>query len=143
MVVTPAALNAVVPRMNGLVTFDTLMAPTMHLPTVAAGKAHVDAAHPGRHTLVLGDSRATLPAFAREHGRVFDCVFVDGDHGAEGAWADLRNTASVAKPGALVIMDDMQYVGPQQAWARALAEGWVRETGGTDHGTRMRWGVLS
>lgn len=105
-------------------------------------KAHIDELFPGRHVLVRGDSRVTVPAFAAVSPQTrFDLLFVDGDHTREGAGADLRNLRPLAGPQALLVMDDMtpwrpSGVGPTQAWLEAVRAGLV------EHQALFRDGVL-
>lgn len=95
-------------------------------------KELIDTLFPGRHELVKGDSRQTLPAYADAHPeRRFDLVFIDGGHEYEVAAADLANGARLGdRP--LVMMDDMVPserfgVGPVQAWTEAVERGAVEE----------------
>jgi len=78
---------------------------------------------PGRHQLRRGSSALTVPQFHAEQP-AFQCnvIFVDGDHTFEGAWADLKNMAQLAPPGATVAVDDMDIPGVIQAWEKAIAE---------------------
>jgi hypothetical protein len=94
-------------------------------------KELIDTLFPGRHELVKGDSRQTLPAYADAHPeRRFDLVFVDGGHDYEVAVADLANGARLGdRP--LVMMDDMVPtswgVGPVRAWSEAVERGEVEQ----------------
>lgn len=64
--------------------------------------------HRGNLTLISGDSRATLPAFLREHPDLFfDLITIDGDHSVEGASADLANALPRLKVGGIVVFDDI------------------------------------
>ena len=74
---------------------------------VALAKRIIDGRFPGRHTLVFGDSRQTVPAFAAAKPRKFDLVFVDGGHSYDVARADLTNLQSLAAPGASLVIDDL------------------------------------
>jgi len=73
---------------------------------------------PKRHTLIIGDSKETVP----ENQDDWDLVFVDGGHDYETAMADLRNFAS---PGRIVVMDDTVY-GP--VWAEGVVRAWKEAT---------------
>ncbi|MEU7531008.1 class I SAM-dependent methyltransferase [Saccharothrix sp. NPDC042600] len=95
--------------------------------SVALAKEFVDVRYPGRHELVVGDSTATVPAYG---GARPDLVFVDGGHTFEIAYADLVNARRLARPGALVVVDDVipwypWGVGPHRAWTAAVEEGLV------------------
>jgi predicted O-methyltransferase YrrM len=100
---------------------------------VSAAKEFIDSKFPGRHELVLGDSRSTLPRYRREHpDSFFDLVFVDGGHDYEIACADLRNCQTLAAANAFVVMDDLLDwkswgLGPVKAWEEAQRDGLVRQ----------------
>jgi len=96
-------------------------------------KKRVDAIHPGRHTLVEGDSTATVPEFSQQNpGRRFDLIFIDGGHSYDVAKADIRNMESLAHGNTLVIMDDLTPwlpwgKGPSRAWTEAQTNGIIEE----------------
>jgi len=97
---------------------------------VELAKEFVDERYPGRHELIIGDSRETVPAFAEANGKTMDLVFVDGGHLYEVAWADIVNSQNIAKPGGLVVVDDLipwypWGVGPYQAWQKAIEDGLI------------------
>lgn len=100
-------------------------------PYVHRAKEYVDRRFPGRHELILGDSRTTLPRYAADHARpVFDLAFVDGGHEVDVVRADLRNAQTLCKPNAHVVVDDLTPwrpwgVGPATAWREALQEGLI------------------
>lgn len=73
---------------------------------------------PGRHRLVEGDSKVTVPANPGD----YDLVFVDGGHDYETAMADLKN---FARPGCIVVLDDT-VVGP--LWAEGVVRAWQEAT---------------
>jgi predicted O-methyltransferase YrrM len=85
----------------------------------------IDEHFPGRHELVIGDSRETVPAFTISHpDRRFDLIFIDGGHQLEVARADIENCRSLAIDRTIVIMDDLNAntaygKGPVRAWADA------------------------
>lgn len=97
---------------------------------VPAAKTFIDRKFPGRHELVLGDSRVTVPRYLATHpDSRFDLAFVDGGHDYEVASADLQNCRGLAR-GAFVIMDDLLGwttwgAGPVQAWDEACNAGLV------------------
>jgi predicted O-methyltransferase YrrM len=100
---------------------------------VRISKAYIDQHFPGRHELILGDSRETVPRYADQNGEVMlDLVFVDGGHDFGTASADLRNLRRLAHDRTLVVMDDLMPweafgAGPNRAWAEAVREGLVVE----------------
>ncbi len=100
---------------------------------VDLAKQIIDATFPGRHELIKGDSRLTVPAFADQHpGRRFDLVFIDGGHDYEVARADIENCQRLSSPQSLVLMDDLDPgeewgIGPIRAWREAQEEGRVRQ----------------
>jgi Methyltransferase domain len=88
-------------------------------------KQQVDADYPGRHSLIVGDSRETVPAWT---GKRFDLLFVDGGHTYEAVRADLANAPGVVRPGGLVMIDDLTPwkpwgAGPAKAWQEFVASG--------------------
>lgn len=78
---------------------------------------------PGQIDFILGDSAVTVPNFASTRGRICDIISVDGDHSKEGALRDLTSIQSIAKRGALVLMDDVNLEGPRHALEHALSSG--------------------
>ncbi|WP_054053352.1 O-methyltransferase [Alloactinosynnema sp. L-07] len=98
--------------------------------SVELAKEYVDNHYPGRHELVIGDSTVTVPDFAATRDDRFDLVFVDGGHTYEVAAADIANARAIAKPGAVVVVDDLipwypWGVGPHRAWQEAVESGLV------------------
>jgi predicted O-methyltransferase YrrM len=100
---------------------------------VKVAKALIDKRFPGRHTLISGDSRATVPEFKRRHPDVrFDVVFIDGGHDYAVAQADIANMQPLCTNETVVIMDDLTPWrswgrGPTRAWTEAIREGIVRQ----------------
>jgi len=97
---------------------------------VMMAKEFVDTRYPGRHELVIGDSRTTVPQYAEADGGRFDLVFVDGGHEYEIAAADVANARALAKPGGLIVVDDLVPwypwgEGPHLAWTEAVADGLI------------------
>ena len=56
-----------------------------------------------RLTMHPGDSTLTVPAWTRRNPRECDVLFVDGDHGQNGARKDMVNMMWAAAPGAFAI----------------------------------------
>jgi predicted O-methyltransferase YrrM len=100
---------------------------------VRIAKEFIDERFPGRHTLILGDSKKTIPRFAQENPETrFDVVFVDGGHDYETAKADLVNLRPLSHERTAVLMDDLmpwlEYgEGPSRAWEDVISEGLLRE----------------
>lgn len=101
-------------------------------PCVKAAKEFIDERYPGRHELIIGDSRHTLPEYAASgKADFFDLVFVDGGHEYDVSISDIRNSHSVARSGALVVVDDLTPwylwgVGPTRAWAESVESGVIK-----------------
>ncbi len=71
------------------------------------GKQYIDMKYPGRHTLIIGDSRISIPKFIKDFpGKTFDLLFIDGGHEYEIAKADLENCRYLAHKESIVILDD-------------------------------------
>jgi predicted O-methyltransferase YrrM len=97
---------------------------------VEMAKEFVDERYPGRHELVIGNSLQTVPAYAEGKAGTFDVVFVDGGHEYEVAAADIHNAARLARPGGILVVDDLTPwhlwgAGPAQAWYEAIDEGLI------------------
>jgi hypothetical protein len=74
---------------------------------IGNGSLFVDRLFPGRLTLTLGDSVASVPRFFRENPLVFcDIVHVDGGHTFEIAMADLENLGARLTENGLIFIDD-------------------------------------
>lgn len=98
--------------------------------SVELAKEFVDARYPGRHELVVGNSLDTVPTYADRSAGEFDLIFVDGGHTYDVAIADILNGRRLAKPGALVVVDDVipwypWGIGPYHAWKDAVDRGFV------------------
>ena len=74
-------------------------------------RAEIARVDPGcRLELVSGDSAETVPAFAaREPGRTYDLITVDGDHSEAGARRDLAHVIPLLKRGGVLVLDDVAH----------------------------------
>ena len=101
--------------------------------SIAVNKKFIDKKFPGRHTLICGDSRETVPAFAKSNPDLqFDLVFIDGGHDYEVAHADIVNMRALSSARTAVVMDDLvpwnSYgAGPTKAWEEAVADDFVHQ----------------
>jgi predicted O-methyltransferase YrrM len=59
---------------------------------VKTSKEFIDNIYPNRHTLILGNSKETIPEFIKNNKNTkFDVVFIDGAHDYETAKIDVEN----------------------------------------------------
>lgn len=77
------------------------------LPYTATAIRLVERLYPKQMHLTKGDSRVTTPKFASERGRVCDVMSIDGGHEADVITKDLDAAIKMSKPGALLLLDDM------------------------------------
>jgi predicted O-methyltransferase YrrM len=98
---------------------------------VDLAKELIDRQYPGRHRLVKGDSRTSVPAYADAHpGETFDLIYIDGGHDYEVARADLEHCRRFSRPGSILVVDDLEPdhpwgSGPARAWRHAAASGLI------------------
>lgn len=92
---------------------------------VQSAKSYIDAVYPNRHTLILGDSRLTVPEFIKANNVKFDVIFIDGGHDYDIAKKDMENCMKLAHKDTIVILDDVVYTenlqcywnaGPTRVW---------------------------
>jgi predicted O-methyltransferase YrrM len=97
---------------------------------VRDAKALIDDLYPGRHTLIRGDSRQTLPQYSRANPDTSaDIAFIDGGHFGDVPWSDATNALKLLRHGGLLVMDDVYYPDVKQAWRRLHAERLVQDLG--------------
>lgn len=76
-------------------------------------KDAIDKHYPGRHALLVGDSKTVVPGLSLTP----DLIFIDGDHAEPGPLIDARNCLSMAAPNTILIMDDTTLT---MGWAGVL-----------------------
>ena len=123
---------------------------------VFAAKRYIDAAFPGRHTLVTGDSTVTIPKYEEQVAHRmkdpntappmrFDFIFIDGGHQNDIPMKDILNSQRLARDGRTVVaIDDISRdpsrqahytVQPTKAWSQMVDAGVIREDGYDDYFT--------
>jgi predicted O-methyltransferase YrrM len=73
---------------------------------VSVGKEYIDNKFPERHTLILGDSRITVPKYIQDNPEMkFDFIFIDGGHEYPIASADILNCRALANKDTIVVLN--------------------------------------
>jgi len=129
-----------------------------HHNYVSIGKEYIDKTYPNRHTLILGDSKITLPKFIDENKNTkFDVIFIDGGHYYDIVKSDLENSFYLSHADTIIIMDDTMYStgwkdgwewkqywneGPTQIWNEYVYQNKIIEMYRKDYkaGRGMSWG---
>jgi predicted O-methyltransferase YrrM len=109
-------------------------------------KEYIDTTYPGRHSLILGDSRKTVPLYNQK----FDVIFIDGGHEYDVAHSDVINCKRLSHADTIVMLDDTVFspelqqhwtVGPTKVWEESC-HGLIKELGRREYamGRGMSWG---
>ena len=121
-------------------------------PYVIAAKEYIDTTYPNRHTLIIGDSRKTIPSYLQSHKlQKFDIIFIDGGHDYDIAKSDIENCFHLAHKDTIVILDDTMFtngwehgytIGPTKTWTEHLQQNKIIELNRKDYcpGRGMSWG---
>ena len=90
---------------------------------VDACKNLIDKHFPGRHTLLIGDSKVVLPQLLNLQPKIkFDLIFIDGDHSEPGPLIDARNCLALANKDTLLFMDDTCFITGAGGVLQAMCE---------------------
>lgn len=116
------------------------------------GKEYIDVTYPNRHTLILGDSKKTIPNYIIKNPNTkFDVIFIDGGHDYKTAKSDMENCFHLAHSDTIVILDDTMFtkdwikawtIGPTRTWTEFLQKNKIIELNRKDYcnGRGMCWG---
>jgi hypothetical protein len=74
-------------------------------------KKIIDAHFPGRHTLLIGDSKVVIPSLGKLQNKISpDLIYIDGDHVEPAPLIDARNCIALARPDTILVMDDTNLI---------------------------------
>jgi predicted O-methyltransferase YrrM len=74
-------------------------------------KLLIDKHFPGRHTLLIGDSKVVIPLLNKKDIKLSpDLIYIDGDHSEPSPLIDARNCIAIARPDTLLVMDDTNLI---------------------------------
>ena len=81
-------------------------------------KKLIDEQFPGRHKLIIGDSKQIIPELNKLEPRIKpDLIFIDGDHTEPTPIIDARNCLALADKETVLVMDDTNLI---NGWAGVL-----------------------
>jgi len=100
------------------------------------GKQYIDKTYPNRHTLILGDSRITVPQFIKNNPTTkFDLIFIDGGHEDDIPKKDMTNCRYLAHKNTILILNDVKKtningynIKPNEVWQEFKSKGFIQET---------------
>jgi spermidine synthase len=83
----------------------------------------IDKHFPGRHTLLIGDSKYVLPELLNFQPKInLDLIFIDGDHSEPGPLIDARNCLALARKDTILVMDDTCFLTGAGGVLQAMCE---------------------
>ena len=86
-------------------------------------KRIIDAQFPGRHKLIIGDSRKIIPEFIKLGADMkVDLIFIDGDHVEPTPLIDARNCLALADKETVLVMDDTNLLNGWGGVLQAMCE---------------------
>ena len=86
-------------------------------------KRLIDKQFPGRHKLIIGDSRTILPEFIKLGADMkVDLIFIDGDHLEPMPLIDARNCLALADKETVLVMDDTNLLNGWGGVLQAMCE---------------------
>lgn len=96
---------------------------------IYTGKNYIDSNYPNRHTLIIGDSTSTIPAYINETSTKFDVLFIDGCHDYNIVIQDVDNCMKLAHKDSIIILDDTIYTeGWEASWTIDPTRVWKEYT---------------